>query len=81
MFAYVIVEEGNLDAQVDEFNTYLKEIPKSVRDCFYADRGQFNALRSANLEYSTEGVIAVNSGAAEEKKDVWYLTDFPRIQC
>ncbi len=79
MSAYLIVEKGNLDAQVEEFNSYLRELPKSVRDRFFADRQQFNALRSDIREKSTEGVLAVNSGA-EETKDVWYLTDFPRKQ-
>ncbi|KAI4105228.1 MAG: hypothetical protein LQ339_003559 [Xanthoria mediterranea] len=46
MSAYLIVEKGNPDAQVEEFNSYLRELPKSVRDRFFADRQQFNALRS-----------------------------------
>lgn len=80
MSAYLIVEKGNLDAQVEEFNSYLRELPKSVQDRFFADRQQFNALRSDIREKSTEGVLAANSGA-EETKNVWYLADFPRKQC
>ena len=80
MCAYIIVEKGYLDAQIDELHNYIKDIPQSVRDRFFADRQQFNALRSDIREKSTEGVLAVNSGA-EETKDVLYLTDFPRKQC